>query len=260
MKNTNKCIKTIALFLIVIQCVLITPNISFNVKAQVFPANINLEANLSAPITNINTDDPLEISFDNTGILSYSYSAIGLQATEISSSENEIVYEISTEDSQGKFSFTANYADDVTVTKNVYTYLEDSKLSTSTVSQEQAWYEWIYDEYIRDIAEQSIDWDEIYDWWYNVSAELVIADAVDDSVDDNVTIQSGYTYVIGKLRWEQEAADGGGCNDLKKVRVELVDANNYEILATTITDETGEFCFEVSNSDWGASRDVFVCW
>lgn len=258
MKRIIKTIKILAILVLCFQLLGITNNFSYAIDDidvteptnELSSPNINIDLLpiISDPIVNIN--DFVNISFDNTDVLSYSIETEGLTAVEVSSGSME--YNITPIEEFGTLDLYATYADDIVIKSSVYTYLDDDTIYVSDVSQDQAWYDCMKLKY----DNNEITLDEFQDSYYQLTSRY-IEERTSDEGDSNET-QPRRTVISGVLTWNPK---NNVVAPLIKTKVELVKVINgsHTVCASDYTHIDGSFSFEFDDTEWSIyGEDVFV--
>ena len=225
--------------------------------------------------TKFSKDEEVRVRFNKIDIKSYYYEFEGISVLETPG--DQISFEISPTDNEiGKIDVYADFGDGEWIKSSVYTYSSDGFLYTSDISQDQAWYDCMFEKYTQGL----LSLDEFYDEYdeftrkYCVIAEdtfnsfvetdqllteaqhSISSVAAEDS--DNITVQ-------GKIRWETSATDN--ILPMRQTRIELRDDQlvGSRLIATTYTDLEGNYSFEIdSTSEWynieSDGLDLFVKW
>ncbi len=197
----TKNIKIIALLLVIIQCFTIAP-ITVNAEGEedIAPASVTPSIDLTPviPSPNSSINIPIRANFDDTGIESYTFTATGLTASEVTPGSMD--YDLTLTDEFGTFELTAIDTDGTEHVSYVYTYKHDGIGYASTISQDQAWFEC---HKARHDAELITD--EEFQEIYNLFTRQYLFED-DPSDTPNNTISPTTTTVKGKIQWEKDEA------------------------------------------------------
>ncbi len=205
-----------------------------------------LEVVLNADKYTANED--IFLAFHTDEVVDYYYEASGV--TVIEQGEDTMQFALTAEEEFGSIDVYADYGDGELVKSSVYTYKDGDFVYVSDLSKDQAWYNCMYEKYSEGLLTLE-EWDDAYS---DFSRRFVLRKDTNNTElmttpASVAKTASTVTKVTGRLLWE--LADGTKL-PLRQTKVELRDKmliGSHEI-ATTYTDNNGNFTFSVDNERW----------
>ena len=218
-------------------------------------------------------DEKVQVQFDKTGVKNYYYEFEGLSVVETSDSSLMAFEILSTEAELGRIDVYADYGDGELIKSSVYTYSIDDFVYLSDISQDQAWYDCMFEKYSQGL----LSLDEFQDEYDSFTRRYCVVEDNSSNVLEQTqqmatdiqsslsALDSGKITVQGKIRWETSAT--GNILPMRQTRIELRDDQlaGSRLIATTYTDLEGNYSFEIdSSSEWynieSDGLDLFVKW
>lgn len=213
--------------------------------------------------TRYSSKEKVKLEFDKSEIKDYYYVTDGVSVSN--EAERAMELEVDNESGFGSIDIYAEYEDGETTKSSVYTYKEDDKVYVSDISKDSAWHECMEDRYNKGLITKE-EWDNAYsELAQSYIEEVEIEEEISDE-DYGIALMSSAapTVVKGTLSWQ--LADGT-ILALKQTKVELRDdeAIGSRVIATTYTDNNGNYSFTFANEDdwydWeNGGLDVFIRW
>ncbi len=196
-----------------------------------------------------NKGEKIEIKFDkkSNGEITYKIADEGIKV----SSKNDDTIEINVVSGTGfgQVDFSVEYDDGDMETQSVYTYTYDDDVYISDVAEDAAFYQCMKDRYDAGLISMQ-EWEEEYTNYTQTLLREGVSEEILAMNNNQVAPMSvsDTSMIYGVFAWE--CADGKSMS-LKQTKVELfaVDTEGYKSVATTYTNNSGGYSFEVNSTE-----------
>lgn len=213
-------------------------------------------SNLSFSITepSISLPGATCIAFDTTDVIDYSFESEGM--TVVENPNIPMKFDLVTNNEFGIFEITAERVDGNIYNKTLYTYRNGSNVFVSDVSKDSAWHSAKLDDFNNELITTE-EWHEEYSSYSLSFSEDNPTASVESNVDVAGAIAAGNIVVTGKMTWKPNDNDE---IPLRFTKVELREREIFdsEAIATTFTDENGDYCFVIDPDEWEVSPDIIL--
>ena len=252
----NLC-KFIAIYLLLLQILLITPPIKFSsIEAEAIDGdivNVDMSPTLSAPMIDI--DNSITVKYDNINSLDYDveFVPVGIEASLIEEDEYlEIeIRGITTEDF-GTLTVNALADDGTAFTDTVYTYNNGYSLHVSDLGKDQALYQGLKEMYDMNTEDNTVitaeECEEIYSAF---SSDYISVDGILDVVLGNET-----TLISGHVYWETDGTPKPGETQKPKlpfrngkVEIGVKVSGVFVPVGSGYTNHNGKYDINIEHSD-----------
>ena len=189
----------------------------------------------------------VDIKVEESDKAVYSYDTENISIIREEGSSIEL--EATAEEGFGSIDIYAEYADGEVDRETVYTYTKDDTVYVSEISEDTALYKCMKEKYDAGLITDK-EWEDEYYKYVQTFVDTYIVDESECNENAGIALLStdSTTTIKGKLQW---TTPEGEILPLMLTKVELrdKDVTGAQLIATTYTDENGEYCFTFENPD-----------